>query len=149
MLDRDWADSTVLVSYLPLRSYRKIPTFLRYALEVEGQPRESSGLVDYSKGRFLEETVPDLVSLGQVTRRLLRGKEPALLHDGIAETVPWIRPSSLGGAFIALNCLRHETTPRTAEKPGDQPGRSSHRDWLLSWREKFLWPARGHFFRAR
>ena len=38
----------VLVSYLPLRSYSKIPAFLRHAREVEGQLRTSSGLVGYS-----------------------------------------------------------------------------------------------------
>jgi hypothetical protein len=37
-----------LLTYLPLRSYRKIPGFLRYSLQVQRQMRETPGAVGYS-----------------------------------------------------------------------------------------------------
>lgn len=38
----------VLLSYLPLRKYSKIPTFLRYTLQVQGQLRRTAGATGYS-----------------------------------------------------------------------------------------------------
>jgi Domain of unknown function (DUF3291) len=38
----------VLLSYLPLRKYRKIPTFLRYTSQIQGQLRRTAGAAGYS-----------------------------------------------------------------------------------------------------
>ena len=37
-----------LLSFLPLKSYRMIPRFIKYTAEIERQLSESSGLVGYS-----------------------------------------------------------------------------------------------------
>jgi hypothetical protein len=37
-----------LLSFLPLKSYRKIPRFIKYTAEIERQLSESRGLVGYS-----------------------------------------------------------------------------------------------------
>jgi hypothetical protein len=37
-----------LLSYLPLRSYRKIPAFFRYSFRIQRQMRETPGAVGYS-----------------------------------------------------------------------------------------------------
>ena len=41
-------DHLALLSYLPLRSYRKIPSFFRYTFEIERQLRVSAGLIGYA-----------------------------------------------------------------------------------------------------
>jgi hypothetical protein len=38
----------VLLSYLPLRKYSKIPAFLRYTLQIQGQLRRAAGATGYS-----------------------------------------------------------------------------------------------------
>ena len=38
----------VLLSYLPLRKYSKIPAFLRYTLQIQGQLRRTAGATGYS-----------------------------------------------------------------------------------------------------
>ncbi len=38
----------VLLSYLPLRTYGKIPAFLRYTLQIQRQLRNTAGAVGYS-----------------------------------------------------------------------------------------------------
>jgi len=38
----------VLLSYLPLRVYRKIPAFFRYTIQIQGQLRETPGVIGYS-----------------------------------------------------------------------------------------------------
>jgi hypothetical protein len=37
-----------LLSYLPLRNYSKIPAFFRYALQIQGQLRKTSGVIGYT-----------------------------------------------------------------------------------------------------
>jgi len=37
-----------MLSYLPLRTYFKIPAFFRYALQIQGQFRETAGVIGYS-----------------------------------------------------------------------------------------------------
>ena len=37
-----------LLSYLPLRTYRKIPAFFRYAMQIQGQLRGATGVIGYS-----------------------------------------------------------------------------------------------------
>jgi len=37
-----------LLSYLPLNNYRGLPTFLRFSLQVQGQLRNTPGVVGYS-----------------------------------------------------------------------------------------------------
>ena len=43
--DRDYL---ALLSYLLLRSYRKIPSFFRYTFKIERQLRASAGLIGYA-----------------------------------------------------------------------------------------------------
>ncbi len=38
----------VLLSYLPLRRYSKIPAFLRHTLQIQGQLRRTAGATGYS-----------------------------------------------------------------------------------------------------
>ncbi len=38
----------VVLSYLPLRKYSKIPAFLRYTLRIQGQLRKTAGATGYS-----------------------------------------------------------------------------------------------------
>ena len=38
----------VLLSYLPLRTYRKVPAFLLYTFKIQGQLRETAGVIGYS-----------------------------------------------------------------------------------------------------
>jgi quinol monooxygenase YgiN len=37
-----------LLSYLPLRTYGKIPALLRYMFQIQGQLRKTSGVIGYS-----------------------------------------------------------------------------------------------------
>lgn len=37
-----------LLSYLPLRTYSKIPAFIRYSLQVQQQMRKTPGVIGYS-----------------------------------------------------------------------------------------------------
>jgi hypothetical protein len=39
---------TALVSYLPLKSFRKLPQFLWYVVQIQGQLKRSPGLVGYT-----------------------------------------------------------------------------------------------------
>ena len=46
-VDPSW-EYLVLLSYLPLRKYSKIPAFLRYWLQIQGQLRRTAGTTGYS-----------------------------------------------------------------------------------------------------
>jgi hypothetical protein len=56
-MDMHWANLTrvdpsreylVLLSYLPLRAYSKIPAFVRYTFRIQRQLRDTAGVVGYS-----------------------------------------------------------------------------------------------------